>query len=194
MKRELVIFAITAFLVANTYYDGKYIEMMRGWKKYYTMIGYAFAGLSLVLYMKKTGTQPGSILTDAASLLKYAPIDPASRDVLTPMMGFAREAFGDMAGGFGGPGDGSTPQHKRMMRSGATVPISGTTKRSVGETKKKYVAANQRWLCGKCNQQLSAWFEIDHRIGLENGGSNEVDNLVALCRECHGEKTAMSRF
>ena len=36
--------------------------------------------------------------------------------------------------------------------------------------------------------------EIDHKIRLENGGSNEVENLVALCRECHGGKTAMENM
>jgi 5-methylcytosine-specific restriction endonuclease McrA len=25
---------------------------------------------------------------------------------------------------------------------------------------------------------------------LEYGGTNDVDNLVALCRNCHGKKTA----
>jgi 5-methylcytosine-specific restriction endonuclease McrA len=39
---------------------------------------------------------------------------------------------------------------------------------------------------------LPAWFEVDHVIALEHGGSNHVDNLVALCRDCHGKKTAMS--
>ena len=68
------------------------------------------------------------------------------------------------------------------------------TKRSVSETKKKYVAARQNWRCGKCQNQLSAWFEVDHKIRLEYGGSNHVDNLVALCRECHGEKTALENL
>jgi 5-methylcytosine-specific restriction endonuclease McrA len=29
---------------------------------------------------------------------------------------------------------------------------------------------------------------------LHNGGTNELDNLVALCRDCHGKKTAMDRL
>ena len=43
--------------------------------------------------------------------------------------------------------------------------------------------------CKKCNQQLSYTFEVDHRISLENGGSNHVTNLDALCVGCHKEKT-----
>lgn len=77
----------------------------------------------------------------------------------------------------------------RILNSG-----KNSSKRSVSETKKKYVASRQGWKCGDCGNQLSAWFEVDHKIRLEHGGSNHVDNLVALCRECHGCKTAMENL
>jgi 5-methylcytosine-specific restriction endonuclease McrA len=93
-----------------------------------------------------------------------------------------------IAGGAGEAGNNSGGIN-RMMMSGR-----GTTKRSVSETKKKYVAASQNWLCGDCKRQLPAWFEVDHVIALHNGGSNEVNNLLALCRDCHGKKTAMDRL
>ena len=64
-------------------------------------------------------------------------------------------------------------------------------KRSVGETKKKFVAAKQNWTCGDCGCQLPAWYEVDHKRRLDEGGDNCVDNLVALCRDCHGKKTAL---
>lgn len=82
---------------------------------------------------------------------------------------------------------GATPAERRLLNSG-----KGSSKRSVSETKKKYVAAQQGWKCGDCQRQLPAWFEVDHVIALEHGGSNHIDNLVALCRDCHGKKTAMS--
>ena len=78
---------------------------------------------------------------------------------------------------------------KRILSSGKQP-----TKRSVSETKKKYVASSQNWKCGGCGKQLTAWFEVDHKVRLEYGGSNEVSNLVALCRECHGEKTTMENL
>jgi len=78
---------------------------------------------------------------------------------------------------------------KRILQSGGK-----STKRSVSETKKKYVASNQGWKCGDCKQQLNAWFEVDHIKRLEYGGTNEVSNLVALCRDCHGKKTAMENM
>ena len=68
------------------------------------------------------------------------------------------------------------------------------TKRSVGETKKKYVASKQSWKCGDCQEELTAWFEVDHTVRLEDGGGNDVDNLVALCRNCHGKKTAFENM
>jgi 5-methylcytosine-specific restriction endonuclease McrA len=72
-----------------------------------------------------------------------------------------------------------------MMNSG-----KHGTKRSVSETKKKYVASNQDWKCGNCQSQLDHTFEIDHKVRLEYGGGNDVQNLIALCRNCHGKKTA----
>ena len=68
------------------------------------------------------------------------------------------------------------------------------TKRSVSETKKKFVAASQGWKCRSCNNMLPAWFEVDHTTRLDQGGTNSVDNLVALCRDCHGKKTAMENL
>jgi hypothetical protein len=88
---------------------------------------------------------------------------------------------------WGGGTPGGTPAEKRLLNSG-----KNSSKRSVSETKKKYVAAQQGWKCGDCQRQLPAWFEVDHVIALEHGGSNHIDNLVALCRDCHGKKTAMS--
>ena len=88
---------------------------------------------------------------------------------------------------WGGGTPGGTPAERRILNSG-----KNSSKRSVSETKKKYVAAQQGWKCGDCQRQLPAWFEVDHVIALEHGGSNHVDNLVALCRDCHGKKTAMS--
>jgi len=87
----------------------------------------------------------------------------------------------------GAPPGGVSAAERRVLNSG-----KGSSKRSVSETKKKYVAAQQGWKCGDCQRQLPAWFEVDHVIALEHGGSNHVDNLVALCRDCHGKKTAMS--
>ena len=82
-----------------------------------------------------------------------------------------------------------SPQEKRMLYSGKK-----TVSRSVSETKKKYVASKQQWKCGGCGNMLDATFEVDHIQDLQYGGSNHVDNLRALCRNCHGQKGLMSKI
>ena len=62
-------------------------------------------------------------------------------------------------------------------------------KRNVSESKKKYIASQQKWHCAHCSQMLDNTFEVDHVIPLYKGGSNELNNLEALCRNCHGKKT-----
>ena len=129
-----------------------------------------------------------NILLHANNMVKFMPIDRASMDMLSPIIDFTTKNDGspsfmqNMQGNMQGGGNSTE----------STIPVHGqrTVKRSVSETKKKYVASNQNWKCGHCGKQLNAWFEVDHKIRLDNGGSNEVQNLVALCRECHGEKTA----
>jgi len=64
-------------------------------------------------------------------------------------------------------------------------------KRNVSSLTKKMVASNQKWKCGTCRQTLDFTYEIDHHIPLFKGGSNDVSNLIALCRNCHGKKTLL---
>jgi hypothetical protein len=193
MKIELLVIAITAFFIFNTYSDGKYLKLLKSWKKYYQMAGIGFVGLSAYLFLKKHPDQSRSLLTHANGIIKYMPIDKESSDMLAPLLDMSRQTFG------GGGGDRSQ-QERRIINSGqgpANVNTDGgvkTVKRSVSETKKKYVAAQQGWNCGACKKQLPAWFEVDHKIRLDNGGSNQVDNLVALCRDCHGKKTAFENL
>ena len=57
MKFELLILGISGFLIANTYYDGKYIKLLQSWQKYFKMASFAFVGLSIYLYVKKNPDQ-----------------------------------------------------------------------------------------------------------------------------------------
>ena len=203
MKIELIIFIITGLLIANTYYDGKLIKILNTVKtsKYLKMATFAFGGLSLYLFFKKNPENSREFLGRANDMIKTLPMTRDSMGLISPFLNLTNtKSFTDtnqdiyMNGGAlsdsSGNGNGNhNPSVNRMMMSGR-----GTTKRSVSETKKKFVAANQNWLCGDCKRQLPAWFEVDHVIALHNGGSNEVSNLVALCRDCHGKKTAMDRL
>ena len=62
-------------------------------------------------------------------------------------------------------------------------------KRNVSESKKKYIASSQKWSCAHCQQMLDNTYEVDHVIPLYKGGTNDLTNLEALCRNCHGKKT-----
>lgn len=66
--------------------------------------------------------------------------------------------------------------------------------RQVSQLMKKKVAAQQQWRCGHCQAVLDASFEVDHITPLFRGGENNEQNLVALCRNCHGKKTVEERL
>ena len=195
MKLEFLILAVSGFFIANTYYDGNYIKILQSWQKYFKMAGFAFAGLSIYLYLKKNPYQSQSLVHELTNIVKFMPSAKSTLDIFTPFTDFTNQTpfMGGGGGGDGGGGGGGfDPQQQqinRIMESGKTG-----TKRCVSETKKKFVASQQSWKCGHCQKQLPAWFEVDHKIRLDNGGSNHVDNLVALCRDCHGRKTAMENL
>ena len=200
MKFELLVFGITAFFIANVYHDGKYVHIIKSWKKYYQMAGIGFVGLSVYLFMKKYPGHSRSLFTHANGIIKYMPIDKDATDLLTPLFDmtkssmFSNDGIYQQNGGYQNDnGMIMTHQQKRMMNSGTNAGQTNT-KRSVSETKKKFVAAQQGWNCGACKKQLPAWFEVDHKTRLDQGGSNHVDNLVALCRDCHGKKTAFENL
>ena len=187
MRLEIFILGLTAFFVYNAYTDGKYTKMFMSFKKYYKMIFYALLGIGIYYILKRNPNRGKDMLLYANNVVKCLPIDRNSMDMLSPIIDFTgtpdrsfMEGFNDIENS--APGFGS---EKRIMNSGR-----GTTKRSVSETKKKYVAASQDWKCGHCQSQLDHTFEIDHKVRLEYGGGNDVQNLIALCRNCHGRKTA----
>jgi|LauGreSBDMM110SN_4_FD.fasta_scaffold00940_2 hypothetical protein len=208
MKLELLILGITIFFIFNTYYDGKFMKMLLSWKKYYQMIFFGIVGISIYLLLKRNPVKGKNMLLYANNMVKYLPIDRSSIDMLTPIFDFTTsnqmdysdntnnngihqprsfmESFNDITLS---PSNYQNAGERRINHSGKMA-----TKRSVSETKKKYVASQQNWKCGNCQDQLNAWFEVDHKIRLEHGGGNDVANLVALCRECHGKKTAMENM
>ena len=178
--------------MANVYTDGKYLALMQSNKKYLKMGGIGLGGLMLYVLFKKFPDRAQDIIRGSNEYLKYLPVDSSTASMVSPILDFTakQNIFGDesehpvlnMNGG-------NSSAETRILNSG-----KNSSKRSVSETKKKFVASRQNWKCGDCNEQLSAWFEVDHKIRLEHGGSNHVDNLVALCRECHGCKTAMENL
>jgi hypothetical protein len=188
MRLEIFVLGLTAFFVYNAYSDGKYTKMLYSFKKYYKMIFYALLGIGIYYLLKRNPSKGKDMLLYANNYVKYLPIDKNSMDMLSPIIDFTSKNNSSFMESFNGipetPGFFNSGEQK-ILTSG-----KGGTKRSVSETKKKYVAANQDWKCGNCQNQLDHTFEIDHKVRLEYGGGNDVQNLIALCRNCHGKKTA----
>jgi len=162
-------------------------------KKYFQIAFFIFLGIVFYLMVKRNPARCKNMLLHANNVVKYMPIDKSSMDMLSPLIDFTSTSnsssfMGDLNNEMGLPNIASNSE-KRILHSGGK-----STKRSVSETKKKYVASQQGWKCGDCKEQLNAWFEVDHIKRLEYGGTNEVSNLVALCRDCHGRKTAMENM
>lgn len=205
MRFEIVLFIITAAIIANIYTEGKYLKLLSTGKKYYQMAGVAFGAFMLYMLFKYNPMRAREMLSTSNDYIKYLPIDKGTSSFISPILDFTSkhdftnksyasldgQMNNDSLGGYNYPvvPMPATVGENRMMNSGKKA-----TKRSVSETKKKFVASRQNWHCGDCGQQLPAWFEVDHKIRLEVGGSNHIDNLVALCRDCHGKKTAMENL
>jgi 5-methylcytosine-specific restriction endonuclease McrA len=201
MRFELILLLITGFIVANIYTEGKYIKLMMSWKKYYQMAGVVFGALMLYTLIKKNPLRAKEIITTSNDYIKYLPVDRDTSTFLSPILDFtSKQNFFDSqyqsidGGNYNYPVVSMPDATERVGETRMLNSGKKTTKRSVSETKKKFVASRQNWCCGDCQQQLSAWFEVDHKMRLEHGGSNHIDNLVALCRECHGKKTAMENL
>jgi len=200
MRLEIWIFGITAFLLYNAYYDGKYTKILLSYKKYYKMILIAIGAIFLYLLVKRNPAQTKNLLLYTNNMIKYMPIDKSSMDMLSPIFDLSTNKTGFMEG-FNASLNPNHQYNPSMQQCNLLSAQHGNganglkpVKRSVSETKKKYVASMQDWKCGQCNKKLTHTFEIDHKLRLEHGGSNDVTNLVALCRECHGEKTAMENM
>jgi hypothetical protein len=193
MRLEIFIIGITALFIYNAYSDGKYMKMLMTFKKYYQMIFFAILGVSVYLLLKRNPLQGRNMLLYANNVVKYMPIDKSTMNMITPVFDFTSKGIGSDDGSFMESFNDINPAQvrgeKRILNSGGKG-----TKRSVSETKKKYVAAQQEWKCGECRTQLDHTFEIDHKLRLEYGGGNDVQNLIALCRNCHGKKTAMENM
>lgn len=197
MRLELIIFFITAFFIFNAYHDGKYSKILLSYKKYYQIAGIGITAVSLYLLIKRNPLQTKNMLLYANNMIKYMPIDKSSMDMISPIFdltskgnfSFMEELNSDLNSNHSTHSNHDTFQQSQMLQNNQRA-----TKRSVSETKKKYVASIQDWKCGQCKKKLTHTFEVDHKIRLEHGGGNDVTNLVALCRECHGEKTAMENM
>ncbi len=198
MRFEIAVLLVVGFFVYDWYHGQKYSKYLWSLRRYYRMFMYAMVALGVYVSVKRNPDQGHTLLYFANNAIRQLPLQRSH----------GQSNVFDLSGG-GSGGDGASGSFLQQMHgmSGADEPSSSylrpartvgggggignkATKRSVSETKKKFVAANQNWQCGHCNNMLDHTFEIDHKVRLEYGGSNDASNLVALCRNCHGRKTA----
>ncbi len=178
-----MILSTTLFLIYNAYHDGKYIDMIKVNIKYVKMITYGVIGFGILFAMKKNPLHCKSLLFHANDYIKYMPIDKNVGDLITPVIDYTKNNF-------------LIDKQDNNTNTDANIYYrpSQSTNRCVSNSKKKYVAAQQSWKCKHCNNVLDHTYEIDHITELQNGGTNDVSNLVALCRNCHGKKTFLSKL
>lgn len=195
MRIEFIIFCLTAFGMVHVYTDGKYIKMALQHKKYLKMAGVAFVGIFLFYVLKKVSpNKKKEFLQLSNEYLKHLPIDKNATSFISPILDFTSNHY--FASGAGAAAVGSAlPVGNGNIRANSEIGGNNNVskiKRSVSETRKKFVASRQGWRCKKCNLILDYTYEIDHIKSLGDGGNNEIDNLVALCVGCHKEKSMMA--
>lgn len=193
MRIEILLFIIVSVVVANIYTEGKMIKKLMTYKKYYQMAGIIVGAFVLYWIIKRNPSGAREMVYSTNEYIKYLPVDRRiSANFIEPLINFTKDSsfqddgynqsilsFGN--GQIKGGGNRSKPLDSPSEKI--------KYKRSVSESKKKFIASKQSWRCATCNEILQATYEIDHKIRLEYGGSNEMDNLQALCRNCHGMKT-----
>jgi 5-methylcytosine-specific restriction endonuclease McrA len=199
MRIELILFLITVFIVLNIYYEGRILKNILFHKKYYKIAGVVFGAFVLYVLIKKNPLHANQIITSTNEYIKYIPLDKTTAGLISPILDFTTKHDFGLGGGSGGGNNIdnernpiiSMPERKHSLKE---YVHGDKIKRSVSDTKKKFVAARQQWKCGQCKQVLDHTYEIDHMVALMNGGTNQLDNLLALCPQCHRNKTFMERM
>ena len=87
-------------------------------------------------------------------------------------------------------------QKLQTLQQRRTAPLTvSETQRTRGRAWMERRARVMRRDCGMCQEcrrkgWLTAAVACDHRIPLWEGGTDDDDNLQALCKDCHDAKTA----
>ena len=184
MRIELIMLIVVGGLCYHVYSDGKWIAPLIAYKKQAQIGGIVLAGLFKYWIFKSDPLNAHKLLVSGKDFVKYMPIDSTASSFLSPVLDFTGKWYST-----GGGGGREAAAVSKMMNSG-----QNTTKRSVSETKKKFKAASQDWKCFDCKKQLDGLFEVDHIVPLHKGGTNHIENLHALCVNCHKLRTVSDKL
>ena len=202
MRYELWILLIAGVIAYDTYTDGQISGPLLYYTKYSKLAAIIAIAVIFIYAIKKISAGAsavanndvalatiGSSIYGAARSISQIPSSAHSNNNNSNMGSFGASTANMLYNGI----TSSIPSISSAASAASVVTgVANHTKRkrSVSESRKKFVAANQQWRGEGCSNMLDHTFEIDHRVRLEYGGSNEPDNLVAMCRNCHGKKTA----
>ena len=67
--------------------------------------------------------------------------------------------------------------------------VNKPTRRKIKPLTRCNIAQMQNNKCNSCSNELTEYFQIDHIIALQFGGTDDEQNLQALCCECHAKKS-----
>jgi Zn finger protein HypA/HybF involved in hydrogenase expression len=192
MRIEIVLFLATAAIVWNMYTDGKFVKSLFKYTKYYRMVGVVLGALFVYYLLRKNPLKARDMIIASNEYIKNGGIgvDRTTGRWLSPLLDFT--TGGGNKHTFS-PSSVGVQQQVPAATAGAHMQ-SQRVKRSVSETKKKFVASRQQWKCLECQESLPGTFQVDHIVPLENYGTNDIQNLRALCPNCHAAKTAFDHL
>ena len=72
--------------MANIYTEGKYMNLLLSWKKYYQMAGVAFGALMFYILIKKNPLRAREIVSTSSDYIKYLPIDRNASNIISPIL------------------------------------------------------------------------------------------------------------
>ncbi len=74
-------------------------------------------------------------------------------------------------------------------------PFTSEKRRTLSPRERAKFFASRGGTCDSCGVKIRSGcrWDVDHVRSLENGGSNDLDNLQLLCQNCHGAKTPQDR-
>jgi hypothetical protein len=72
------------------------------------------------------------------------------------------------------------------------APYSWRNRPKIAMSKKGDIACLQKWRCAICQNLLPWPFDLDHIRALHDGGTNQLNNLQAICQApCHARKSLL---
>jgi 5-methylcytosine-specific restriction endonuclease McrA len=85
--------------------------------------------------------------------------------------------------------------HETDTKEEKFIVIKLPRRQKINQNKRIKIAASQKWRCNHCNMLFNeGGWDINHKLRVALGGTNNIENLEALCKNCHGIVTSNERI